>query len=160
MLSALPTILQFCLMHQTPLFSYKGHFTRQATFAILASGDLHQRLKALLFSVDVGRWLIAVPHANDDTQENGERRHTKVFFYEVSTEWYLRSGVFMRESSQAEILWPQKAGAEGRLGNKLHAHFLALGAQHLLVAFQCQKALLSRQIQKLRRLQTQLLPHL
>ena len=63
-------------------------------------------------------------------------------------------------SAKAKILWPQKVGAKAGLGNKLHTDLFTLGAHGALFAVEQQEALFGGAIQKLRRLQTQLLPDL
>ena len=69
-------------MYQTPLFDDGSHFARQASLAHLARGDIHQCLKTLVFSVDVGRRMIVMPHADDDSEEDGKCWHGEVIFLE------------------------------------------------------------------------------
>jgi hypothetical protein len=59
-----------------------------------------------------------------------------------------------------KILRPQKVGAEAGLGDELNADFFALGAHGVLFAIKYQKAQFRCSLQKLRRLQAQLLPNL
>ena len=54
---------------------------------------------------------------------------------------------------------PQKVAAEARLGDELHAYRFSLGAQEVLVAVEHQVALFCSEVQKLRRLQAQLLAY-
>jgi hypothetical protein len=71
---------QLGLMYQTPFFDDGGDLARQFTFAHFACANVNQSLKALVLGMNVWRWMIVVPHADDDSEKNRQGWHCNISY--------------------------------------------------------------------------------
>lgn len=62
-------------MHQTPFLDDGSHLAWQLTLTDFTRGNDHQGFKPLVLHMNVWRWMIVVPHPNDDAEKNSDGGH-------------------------------------------------------------------------------------
>jgi hypothetical protein len=69
MLGARPVIQPFLLMGKTPFLHDSGNLPWQFSFGDAPGLYVDERFKSLVFDMNMRRWMVIVPHANNDTEK-------------------------------------------------------------------------------------------
>lgn len=75
MLGLFPIIEQFRLVKHAPVFHNAGYFSWKLALRDQTGFNRDQSLKPLLLHMDMWWRVIVVPHAHDDSEEDGNRWH-------------------------------------------------------------------------------------